>query len=491
MFSLRNSLFATLALLSCASLVWARTWSDSTGTYKVDADFVSFDGAIVTLKKADGSISRLPIERLSQRDQSWVRAEIKRQTTPAAPMTSTATQASSSTDWPSWRGPLRDGISREQGLLKQWPSDGPPRLWSSRGLGSGFSSLAIVGDKIYTMGKKAGKVHLICVARDDGSMIWETPVGDGNDPNCTPTVDQETGLVYGLSHQGDLLCASANDGAVVWRKNFPNDFGGRMMSMWGYSESPLIDGDRLICTPGSDRAVMAALDKKTGATIWQTPMQEGSAGYASPVISHAGGIKQYVNLVGKGLIGVRAADGEPLWHYPRVANTTANVPTPLVDGNFVFCSSGYGDGGSALLELKRQGPTMRYREVYYKDNRALQNHHGGMVLIDGKVYMGHGHNQGFPRCVDLRSGRTLWGDGQRGPGKGSAAIVAADGYLYFRYEDGIVALIEASPRGYQLKGEFRAASVNGKAWAHPVIAGKRLYLRDQDELHCYDIDAGS
>ncbi|QDV71483.1 outer membrane biogenesis protein BamB [Rosistilla carotiformis] len=480
-----------LGMLLFASPALARTWIDSTGAYKIEADFVGFDGTTVELKKADGSISRLPIGRLSQRDQVWVRAEMKRQTMPTDEPAASAAEALASTDWPGWRGPQRDGISREQGLLKEWPSGGPPLLWSSRGLGNGFSSLAIAGDKIYTMGKKGGQVQLVCASRDDGTVIWETPVGDGSDPNCTPTLDVEAGLVYGLSHAGDLLCASATDGAVVWRKNFPNDFGGRMMSMWGYSESPLIDGDRLICTPGSDRAVMAALDKKTGDVIWQTPMQEGTAGYASPVISHAGGIKQYVNLVGKGLIGIRAADGEPLWHYPRVANTTANVPTPLVDGNFVFCSSGYGDGGSALLELKKQGRTIRYREVYYKDNRTLQNHHGGMILIDGKIYMGHGHNQGFPRCVDLRSGRTVWGEGQRGPGKGSAAIVAADGHLIFRYEDGVVALIEANPGGYQLKGEFKPASVNGKAWAHPVIAGKRLYLRDQDELHCYDIGAGS
>ena len=337
------------------------------------------------------------------------------------------------------------------------------------------------------MGKKGGRTELICLGQRDGALIWSTPIGPGDQPNCTPTVDVSANLVFGLSFEGDLLCAQADTGEEIWRKNFSRDLGGRMMSQWGYSESPLVDGEHLICTPGGDQAMMVALDKRTGKRIWATPMPgHGGAGYATPVVSEGGGVRQYITLVGKGLVSIRARDGQPLWIYPRVANTTANVPTPIVRDNYVFCSSGYNDGGSALLELQRSGKGVQFREVYYRSSSELQNHHGGMVMLGNHVYMGHGHNQGYPVCIDWKTGRPTWGP-LRGPGKNSAAIVAADGHLYFRYQDGTMALIEANPREYRVKGKFRIATVNGNSWSHPVVVDKKLYLRDQDDLHCYDL----
>lgn len=468
-----------------------RTWMDNTGQFKVLAEFNGLEDGKVSLKKKSGEVIEVPLKRLSGSDQRWVARNRRssRPSTPSrtAPSPGGSTLVSSSNDWPRWRGPNGDGISGESGLLQQWPEGGPPVAWSSRGLGRGYSSLALFDNKIITMGKKDGGIKLICVSAEDGSPIWEAPVSGGSDPNCTPTVDPETKLVYGLSHSGVLVCANIETGEEVWKVDFQSDLGGRMMSGWGYSESPLIDGDRLICTPGSDNGVLAALNKQTGEVAWKTRMPEGSAGYSSPVISNGGGVKQYITLVGKGLIGVRAADGELLWHYPRIANSTANVPTPIVKGDFVFGSSGYGDGGSALLRLSPAGRgSVRFQEVYYKRNNEVQNHHGGMVLIGDHIYMGHGHNNGLPLCMHMTSGRVLWGP-LRGPGTGSAAIVAADGHLYFRYENAVMALIEVTPQGYNLKGSFDIKSNNGKSWAHPVIAGKKLYLRDQDELHCYDI----
>jgi outer membrane protein assembly factor BamB len=494
---------SAVAILTTAAIVFVcraqeelRTWTDSSGKYKIKAEFVEVDGDDVVLNKEEGGEARIPLSRLSKADQKWISnllnpqsAEVTANNVDKAQKADTNAQFIS-TDWPRWRGVNNDAISVETGLLKSWPQDGPPLMWSTDGLGDGFSSVAIFEEKLYTMGRKDGQTKLICRSLDGGAPIWETNVGEGDRPNCTPTVDPASKLVFGISHAGDLLCADAETGKEVWRKNFDRDFGGSMMSGWGYSESPLVDGDLLICTPGSDKAVMAALEKRTGKVVWTAPMEGGRAGYASPVISYGGGVKQYVTLVGKGLISVRAENGEPLWHYPRIANGTANIPTPIVKDDYIFTSSGYNDGGTALLRLKKSGSGVRFEEVYYLPNNKLQNHHGGMVLIGDYVYMGHGHNEGKPVCVELKTGKIVWGP-VRGPGGNSAAVVAADGKLYFRYQDGQMGLIDANSQGYQLDGSFRIKTVHGESWAHPVISNKRLYLRDQNDLHCYDIAAES
>lgn len=499
---MRRLLALGCALLVVASLVTAvaiaREWTDKSGGFKVEAEFVSFADGKVKLTKDDGKTVEVPMARLSAADQKWIRDELRRrkaeQTSTTRPTSGTNTGGVSvakmeNEDWYQWRGPRRDGISLETGLLDKWPEDGPPKLWSSRGLGGGFSSISISNGHIYTMGNKDGGVKLFCLKLEDGSVEWATPVGGGSDPNCTPTVDPDSGLVYGLSHAGDLLCAKADTGEKVWSVNYGSDLGGKMMSGWGYSESPLVDGDRLIVTPGGDKAVMAALDKKTGKPVWATTAERGNgAGYASPVISNGGGVKQYLALLGKGLISVAADDGRALWFYQRIANGTANIPTPIVKDDLVFTSTGYGDGGSALLQLVKDGRGVNFKEIYYKKADELQNHHGGMVLLGDYVYMGHGHNNGFPVCVELKTGRLVWGP-ERGAGGNSAALVAAEGNLYFRYENGIMALVAATPNGYELKGKFKIASHNGSSWQHPVIQNGKLYLRDQDELHCYDIAA--
>lgn len=403
--------------------------------------------------------------------------------------TQVAASAAPNFDWPQWRGPNRDGISLETGLLDRWPGEGPRELWRVRGLGRGFASVSIAQGKIYSLGRMKDETHLVAMDVADGKVLWTVPVGGGGDPNCTPTVDGD--LVFGLSHGGDLLCADVKTGEAVWKKSFSKDFGGKMMSGWGYSESPLVDGNKLVCTPGAQDAMIAALDKQTGKTIWKTPMVEaGSRGgdgaaYSSIVIGQGGGVRQYVQLVGRGVIGVDANKGSLLWGYNRAANGTANIPTPLIKDDFVFCSSGYGTG-AALLRLSGRRGQVRAEEVYFKDGNQLQNHHGGMILLGDHVYMGHGHNNGLPVCVNLRTGEDAWRPG-RGPGTGSAAITCADGHLYFRYENGVMALIEATPKSYELKGSFKIGINNGRSWAHPVISHGRLYLRDQDEMICYDI----
>jgi outer membrane protein assembly factor BamB len=388
-------------------------------------------------------------------------------------------------DWPQWRGPQRDGLSTEKGLLSSWPEKGPPLLWQVKGLGSGYASVAVAGDKIFTLGHRAGDTYLIARARAGGKELWAIKVGRGGNAQSTPTVAGN--LAFGLATNGDLVCVDITKGNALWRKNLPKDFGGQMMSGWGYSESPLVDGDKLVCTPGGKSATLVALNKKTGAVLWRGVVPEGDgAGYASIVVSEACGVRQYIQLLGRGIVSIAAKDGKFLWRYNKVANGTANIPTPIVKGNFVFCSTGYG-AGSALLKLVKDGKKIKPEEVYYLKGNKFQNHHGGMVLVGDYVYAGHGHNEGFPICVEMKTGKIAWNQG-RGPGGGSAAVVYADGNMYFRYDSGLMALIEASPEGYKLKGTFSIPHKGGApSWSHPVVAGGKLYLREQDWLMCYDI----
>jgi outer membrane protein assembly factor BamB len=402
-------------------------------------------------------------------------------------------------DWPQWRGPDRTGVSPEKGLLKEWPESGPPLLWTAVGMGRGFGSVAVSNGRIYAIGDTKGREQsVVCVNAADGKVVWTAPVGKGDGARNTPTVDGDR--VYCLNTQGnqhaEIVCLSTA-GKEVWRKDFQKDFNGKMMSGWGYSESPLVDGDKVICTPGGADATLVALDKKTGAVIWKAAVPNGdAAGYASIVVSEGGGVRQYIMLLERGIVGVAAQDGKFLWRYNRIANGTANIPTALVRGDYVFCSTGYGTG-AALLKLSADGSGgVKATEQYFLRGNTFQNHHGGMVLLGDHVYAGHGHNNGFPICVELMTGKVVWGGGERGPGGGSAAICAADGMLYFRYEKGaeqgagpVVALIEASPAGYRLKGQFTIPRGSTPSWQHPVISGGRLYLRDQDRLLCYDVKA--
>ncbi len=403
-------------------------------------------------------------------------------------MSIAADSPASKNEWPTWRGSNRDGISTEKGLLTEWSEAGPDLLWSADDLGKGFSSIAISGGRIYTMGERKGGTFLVCLDLT-GKELWAANVGRG-EPNCTPTIDGDR--VYTLDRNGELTCVGTESGNVLWSKSFTKDFGGKMMSGWGYSESPLVDGDWLVVTPGSKEAAIAAINKKTGDVVWKSAIPDlGSKGgdgaaYSSIVISQAAGTKQYVQLVGRGVISVRASDGKFLWNYNKIANGTAVIPTPIVRGDHVFCSTGYGDGGAALLKVVKDGSGFKAEEVWYKKSNELQNHHGGVILLGDYLYMGHGHNNGFPVCVDFLTGKDAWRPG-RGVGNGSAAVVMADGHLYFRYQSGEMALIEATPAEYRLKGQFKIKTKHRESWPHPVILDGKLYLRDQQNLHCYNI----
>lgn len=399
-------------------------------------------------------------------------------------------------DWPQWRGPNRDAVSHETGLLQDWGPSGPPLVFKAAGLGDGLSSVAIADGRIFTMGDRDGAQHVIALGEKDGKALWSAKLGaawadEYGGPRGTPAVDGE--LLYAVGTEGDLVCLETATGKERWRKSLVRDFGGFMMSMWKFSESPLVDGDRLIVTPGAPGAALVALDKRTGRELWRAslpdlgPKGKDGAAYSGIVISNGGGVKQYVQLLGRGLVGVRADDGKFLWGYNRIANDVANIPTPVVKDDLVFSSTGY-QTGAALLKLVKSGESVTAQEVYFLDSKTLQNHHGGLVLVGDYLYAGHGHNRGVPICVELATGKVVWGGGDaKNAGTGSAAVAYADGRLYFRYQNGVVILIEATPSGYREHGSFTIPGVSHPSWPHPVISGSRLYLREQDALYVYDV----
>ena len=406
-------------------------------------------------------------------------------------------------DWPQWRGPDRDGRSEATGLLQAWPEGGPDLAWTATGLGAGFSTVAVAGDRVYTMGDLEDGQYVFALERSGGALAWRTKIGpiwaDASfpGPRSTPTVDGDR--VFALGTEGDLVSLDAATGEEGWRRSLRRDLGGAQMlaqgtTTWKYSESVLVDGDRVIATPGSSQAALVAFDKKSGEELWRTALPRfgeagvDGAGYSSVVVSEACGVRQYVQLLGRGVVGVDADTGRFLWGYDRVANEIANIATPLVREDLVFASTGY-NTGSALLKLECEGETgVTAREVYFLEHTRLQNHHGGLILDGDHVYTGTGHNKGFPIAIELATGEAAWGP-IRNDGRDSAAIAYADGRLYLRYQDGLVLLIEASPEGYVEHGSFTIPDVDKPSWPHPVIADGRLYLREQDRLYVYDVAA--
>lgn len=392
-------------------------------------------------------------------------------------------------DWPQFRGPKRSDVSDEKDLLKEWPANGPPVVWKAEGLGEGFSSVSVAGDRIYSMGDKGDSSFLIALDRSTGKLQWENAIGKpgGNykGTRCTPTVDGDR--VYGLGQYGDFVCCETATGKELWRKNLKNDFGGRSGG-WQYTESPLVDGEKLVCTPGGRDATLVALNKLTGDVIWKGAVPGGdTAGYSSIVVTEAAGIRQYVQLMANGLVGFAAADGKFLWRYgdqrDRFGENTANIPTPVVQGDYIFAAAGYGRGGG-LIKLVASDGGIVIEELYFE--RSLGNRHGGVVLV-GDYIFGDTDHSGVPWCAEWKTGKILWKRENRTNGRGSAAVTYADGRLYFLYADGVVALVDASPEAYREISIHRIPEPKPNCWAHPVVVGGKLYLRNQDALWCHDI----
>ena len=434
-------------------------------------------------------------------------------------LAATALAASSpSFDWPQWQGPSRDAISKEQGLLQEWPKEGPPLAWKIKGLGGGYSAPSIAAGRIFGLSTREGKDVVWALAEADGKEQWATPLAPAatqrmpqgqEGPGCTPTVDGDR--LYVISDVGELACLGASDGKIIWQRSFTRDFGGRAPT-WSYRESPLVDGDRVICTPGGTDATIVALDKSTGKLIWKCQVPDGSAGgaggaggprgfggrsgfggsgaaYASAIAVDFEGERQYVQLTAKALVGVAASDGKLLWRYDKPANRNAiNCSTPIYHDGFVFASSAYGAGGGVVKLSKDASGGIKAEEVWF--SRKMQNHHGGVILSNGFLYGAAGGNEGGALvCLDFKTGKVMWDEreDERAP---KGAIALADGRLYYRTENGTVLLIEPDPKQYVEHGRFEHPDrSNAPDWSHPIIANGKLYLRDQDVLLCYDVKA--
>jgi outer membrane protein assembly factor BamB len=386
----------------------------------------------------------------------------------------------SNAEWPQWRGPSRNGRSSDTGLLKQWPSSGPRQIWSISNLGEGYGSLAIKGDRIYVQGTSGSASAVFCLNRADGKTIWSASLGPkvnegrGNGPRSTPTIDEDR--VYILTENGDLACLRVGDGGRVWSKNILKEFGGSNPG-WLISESPLIDGSLVIVSPGGRGAGIVALDKMTGKMIWTAKELSDGAAYSSCIAADVGGVRTIMNFTERAAVGVRANDGKLMWRYDRAANGTANCTTPVFHDNKVFFTSAYGTGG-ALLALSAQGGEVKAQEVYF--TRDMKNHHGGVVLVNGYLY---GFSDSILTCIEFATGKKMWA--ARSVGKGS--LTYADGMLYLLGENNTVGLAEATPESYLEKGKFQIADQGRPSWAHPVVIGGNLYIRNQGTLNSYDV----
>jgi outer membrane protein assembly factor BamB len=390
-------------------------------------------------------------------------------------------------DWPQWRGPNRDDVSTEKGLLKSWPKDGPKLLWTCREAGIGFSGPAVVGDHLYTLGADDKTESVYALDVKTGNKVWSTPVGDlytngyGDGPRGTPTVDGDR--LYALGGRGDLVCVETATGKVVWRKNLAKDLGDGVPG-WGYTESPLVDGDKVVCTPGGGQGTVAALDKKTGDVLWRSKDFKDGAQYSSLVVATVGGVRQYVQMTGQSVAGVAADDGRLLWRF-ACSNPVAAVPTPVVHDDHVYSTSGY-NAGCRLLRIVPEANTFRAEKVY--TSADMTSHHGGVVLVDGHVY-GYSDRNNWV-CQDFLTGKVVWKSNKLDKG----SLTCAGGQLYCYGQTGTLVLVDVGTSGWQEHGRFEIPEktqvrrkYSPNIWTHPVVAHGRLYLRDQDLLFCYDV----
>jgi outer membrane protein assembly factor BamB len=390
--------------------------------------------------------------------------------------------AAAERDWPQWQGPERTGVSTETGLLKQWPNAGPPQAWSVSSLGKGYGTVAIQGDRIFVQGTQGANSVVFALNRADGKTVWTRTLGrtldqdKGGGPRGTPTADGDR--VYALSENGDLACLQTDNGSVVWARNILAEFKGSN-PQWLISESPLVDGNNVIVTPGGSQAGIVALDKRTGKTVWASKELSDPAAYSSCIVADVQGIRTIMTLTSNAGVGVRAGDGKLMWRYPKVANDTANITTPIYSKDKVFYTSNY-DTGCALLNLAAENGAIKATEAYF--SRDMMNHHGGVVLVDGFLY---GFSNAILTCMEFSTGKVLWRN--RSVGKG--CLTYADGHLYLLGEGNIVGLAEANPSAYVEKGRFSIADQGWPSWAHPVVCGGKLYIRNQGVLSAYSIAA--
>lgn len=469
------SLVTAFTVITSSLIAEIRTWTDASGLHKVSAELMGVAGGMVSLKTQDGRVVRLAMTQLSKEDQAFLKGGGT--TTGGAP------------SWPQWRGPNRDDSSTETGLLKEWPAEGPKRVWVNEEAGMGYSGFSIVDGILYTIGLFDDEEKLLALDATTGKKVWDTPTGGGrfknnwgDGPRSTPTV--AGGMVFALGGGGDLVCADAKTGKKKWGKSLTRDLGG-VIQNWGYTESPLVEGELVIVTPGGPEGTIAALNSGNGAVKWQTKDFTVPAQYSSCIAIDHNGQRQIVQLLMNAFVGVSPSDGNVLWQ-TEFPGRTAVIPTPIYKDGHVYVTAGYGTG----CKMIKLGSGSGTPEVVY-ENKTMVNHHGGVILVGDYLY-GHSDGGGWT-CQEFKTGTEKWAERQK---LRKGCVAYADGMLYCVGEDGgDVVLIEASPEGWKEHGRFKLEAQSskrapqGRIWTHPVICGGKLYLRDQEFISCYDVKA--
>jgi len=396
-------------------------------------------------------------------------------------------------DWPQWRGANRDGVYKATGLNLNWSEKQPALLWTFREAGSGFTAPVIIGTTLYSQGAADGSDFAFALDTETGALKWKQNLGDehvsfqnrGNGPRGSITVDGNS--LYLIRGGGQIAALSAVDGKILWQKDFKTDFGGALMTDWGFSESPLVDGNLVIFSPGGEEGTVVALDKNSGDLIWRATELTDKCSYSSPVITTVDGVRQYVFLTEKNVAGIAAKDGKLLWNIDAPGFRTAVIPTPIVMNDLVYVTQGY-NFGCILIRLKKSGDTFETETLYA--NRNMTNQHGGAVLVNGHVY-GYSEAPGWT-CQDLMTGENVWSQRSREAGKGSILAVN-DKLLLLDMLTGLLTVIAASPDGWKEFGNLpipertQIQTTDNQVWTHQVVANGKLYLRDHDLLFCFDL----
>ena len=392
--------------------------------------------------------------------------------------------------WPQWRGPIRDNVSHEEGLLQVWPEGGPPLEWQVEGIGQGIASVSIADARIYTVGYVQDSEYAFALDQRTGEKIWATRIGEAVQEATlmrwlsqrSPTVDRDR--VYFFRADGDLVCLQATDGVELWRKSYLKDFDAGQ-PLWGHCDFPLVDGDRLVIAPGSPSVGIAALNKFSGDVIWQTKIPGvARTGHAAVVAATFGKVRQYLIYSDRGLFGVNATDGEILWNYDKLQIHYGNSHTPIVREDRIFCTSFR--SGVAALKVITTDAGFHIEELYRQQKLNLDPFHDTLTLVDDHLY--GFRRQGLILCFSASKGELGWGPLRAQPRAGQAALTYADRRLYVRYSDGTMSLVEANPEKYVEKGKFVIPGHERALGSTvPVIGGGRMYLRDNNRLFCYDV----
>ncbi len=456
-----------------SSSTLARTWTQAATGRTIEADFVRVDAGKAVLKFNSKEVS-IPLTSLSREDQDFIAASAN------------TNVARSKSEWPRFRGPDQTNVSTETGLLKSWPEGGPEKLWSFDQAGSGYSSIVIGDGKLFHNGTVNGQLTAFAFDPETGEKIWEATFGSdegdgdgyggmGSGPRSTPTY--ANGKLFVLSPLGKLVCLNAEDGSELWSADYITDFSGSM-GHWGYTESPFVDGNRVIVSPGGSTDSIVALNIDTGEKVWGTDLRDaGTAEYTSIVGAEINGTKQLVKLFMNKVVGVDAESGKKVWDSDW-RGATAVAATPIVSGDQVFITTGYGVG-CKMVTVRGKATSDEW------DNREMKNHHGGVAKFGEYIY-GFSDGPGL-MCQSWETGEMVWNHKERFTTKGSLCI--ADGLLFcLNEEGGGVTLAKASPEGFEKLGQFEIDQKSGRnTWAYPVVIGGRLYLRDQNYLVCYDV----